>query len=71
MSSGCVFPPADMFDTFDMFNMFDMYDMFNMFDMFDTFCSLCQAFPLEVTKLIYCSRTVPEIEKVSRGQIKV
>lgn len=25
-----------------------------------------QAFPLDVTKLIYCSRTVPEIEKVSR-----
>lgn len=24
-----------------------------------------QAYPLEVTKLIYCSRTVPEIEKVS------
>lgn len=23
-----------------------------------------QAYPLEVTKLIYCSRTVPEIEKV-------
>merc|ERR1711962_1867758 len=23
-----------------------------------------RAFPLEVTKLIYCSRTVPEIEKV-------
>lgn len=27
--------------------------------------SVSQAFPLEVTKLIYCSRTVPEIEKVS------
>lgn len=23
-----------------------------------------QAYPLEVTKLVYCSRTVPEIEKV-------
>lgn len=31
--------------------------------------SLSQAFPLEVTKLIYCSRTVPEIEKVSGRQI--
>lgn len=28
--------------------------------------SFPQAFPLEVTKLIYCSRTVPEIEKVSQ-----
>lgn len=28
--------------------------------------SLSQAFPLEVSKLIYCSRTVPEIEKVSQ-----
>lgn len=27
-----------------------------------------QAFPLEVTKLIYCSRTVPEIEKVNAMQ---
>lgn len=27
-----------------------------------------QAYPLEVTKLIYCSRTVPEIEKVRKGQ---
>lgn len=26
-----------------------------------------KAFPLEVTKLIYCSRTVPEIEKVSKA----
>lgn len=33
--------------------------------------SLCQAFPLEVTKLIYCSRTVPEIEKVSHKIISL
>ena len=32
------------------------------------FTCVSQAFPLDVTKLIYCSRTVPEIEKVSLCQ---
>lgn len=38
---------------------------FHLFLPFPLFLS--QTYPLEVTKLIYCSRTVPEIEKVCQS----